>query len=264
MNRILIKGNEVDLKTVNKKLSILLMPRKDIFGVNKIIIDVVKDTELEINYNLDDSKFDIIINLQKDVILSLYEYKIGNKGKIQYTYNLEDNSLVNVYKFNKCINIREMINFRLNKNAEAYYHFKSISMDKELYDIDVRHNGENSLSDIKNNCVNTDNGKVSIQVSSYVEKGIKGCTVNQSNRIINLTDNKCEIRPNLYIKEYDVEANHSALIGGFSLDEMFYMLSRGINEYEANKLLINGFLLSNIDSPKMIKKITSYIKEYWR
>ena len=54
-----------------------------------------------------------------------------------------------------------------------------------------------------------------------------GCVANQNNRIINLSDNKCEINPNLLIEENDVEANHSAHIGRFSNDEMFYLQSRG-------------------------------------
>jgi Fe-S cluster assembly protein SufD len=264
MNKIIISGNETTLKLSNKKINVEVIPRKDMFGINRIIIDVLKDSELEIEYNLDDSKYDITININSSISLTLLEYKTGNKGKIQYNFNLKDSSLINIFKFNKCLNIREMVNFKLDSNACAYYNFKSISTDKELYDIDVRHNGENSISDIKNNCVNTLNGKVTIQVSGYVENGTKGCTINQNNRIINLTNNKCEIRPNLYIKEYDVEASHSALIGGFSADEMFYMLSRGINELEANKLLINGFLLSDIENEKMRNKISKYIKEYWR
>ena len=264
MNKITINGNEVELNHITNKIKVDVVPRKDSFGINKIIINTIKDTDIEINYNLDDSKFDIIFNVEPNKSLVLYEYKTGDKGKVQYTFNADDNSYIEIYKFNKCTNIREMVNFKLNSYAEIYYYFKSISCEKELYDIDVRHNGICSISEIKNNCVNTLNGKVSIQVSGYVEHGTKGCVINQNNRIINLTNNKCEIRPNLYIKEYDVIANHSALIGGFSSDEMFYMLSRGINEIDANKLLINGFLLSDINSDKMRKKISKFIKEYWR
>ena len=81
--------------------------------------------------------------------------------------------------------------------------------------------------------------------------------------IINLTDNKCEIRPNLYIDEYDCNANHSALIGGFSKQELFYLQSRGLSINDANRLLINGFLLSDFDNVKMIKEIKNNINEYW-
>ena len=88
---------------------------------------------------------------------------------------------------------------------------------------------EASASNIKNNGVCIERGNIIYQVSSFVPKEITGCIVNQNNRIINLTDNKCEIKPNLYIDSFDVEASHSALIGKFSDEEMFYIQSRGID-----------------------------------
>ncbi|HPF83680.1 MAG TPA: SufD family Fe-S cluster assembly protein, partial [Bacilli bacterium] len=85
----------------------------------------------------------------------------------------------------------------------------------------------------------------------------------QNSRIINLTNNKCQIKPNLFIDEYNVEASHSAYIGGFSADDMFYLNSRGINELDALKLLINGFLTK--DMPKyLVTRIKRNINKYWR
>ena len=109
-----------------------------------------------------------------------------------------------------------------------------------------------------------EDGIVIYQVSSYVPKNIIGCTVNQNNRIINLTNNKCEIRPNLYIDTSDVNASHSALIGKFSDEEMFYMQSRGLDYDTANKLLISGFLTSDISDKKILKEVNKNINKYWR
>ena len=92
----------------------------------------------------------------------------------------------------------------------------------------------------------------------------KECQVDQVNRIINLTKNKCEIDPNLYIDEYDVNASHSALIGKFSDEEMFYLESRGINKTDALKLLIKGFILSNIEIEELKNQINEKIEKYWR
>jgi Fe-S cluster assembly protein SufD len=97
-----------------------------------------------------------------------------------------------------------------------------------------------------------------------VPKEITGCIVNQNNRIINLTNNKCEIKPNLYIDSYDVEASKSALIGKFSDEEMFYIQSRGIDYNNALKLLITGFLTSDIKNKKIISNINKNIIKYWR
>ena len=79
-----------------------------------------------------------------------------------------------------------------------------------------------------------------------------------------MTNNKCEIKPNLYIDCDDVEASHSALIGKFSDEEMFYMQSRGIDYENALKLLITGFLSSDITDKNILNKINKNIKKYWR
>ena len=114
-----------------------------------------------------------------------------------------------------------------------------------------------------NNGVNK-SGSMNIQISGYVPKYMMNCICNQSNRIINLTDRKCEIRPNLYIDTDDVDANHSALIGKFNNDELFYLNSRGINDIDANNLLIKGFLLNKVDSESLKENIKADIDKYWR
>lgn len=261
MNKILIDKEDVILEKLSKKIDIKTTLRTDIFGITKIIIDVFKSCSLELDYNMDNSKLDILFNVKPNVKFNLYEYKTGDKAKIQYTFNIDEKSLVNIEKFNFASNIKEMIITNLNgSNANINYTLKSISTSKEVYDLVISHNAKETISEIRNDTVCIENGKVSFQVSGYVDKGIKKCIINQNNHIINLTDNKCEIRPNLYIDEYDTVANHSALIGGFDKDELFYLQSRGINEIEAKKLLIRGFLINNLNNKKIIEKINNNIK----
>lgn len=265
MNKILIDKEDVVLEKITKNIEVTSNIRTNVFGITKVVINVLKSCELQLDSNLENSKLDVVFNLKPNVSLNLYENKIGNKSKVQYTFNLLDNSIINIEKFVNCTNPKEMIIVNLDgKSSSINYNFKSLATSKEVYDIVVNHNEAESKSEIKNNFVCVDNGKISVQVSGYVDKGTKKCIINQNNHIINLTNNKCEIRPNLYINEYDTEANHSALIGGFNNDELFYMQSRGISIADASKLLIRGFLLSNINNKRIIKNVEKSIKEYWR
>ena len=50
----------------------------------------------------------------------------------------------------------------------------------------------------------------------------------------------------------------------FEVIEMFYLESRGVNEKEALRLLINGFLTSKINNEKVINRIKKDIDKYWR
>ncbi len=265
MNKIIIDNENIELKKITKKVNISIVKRDDFFGIPKVNIDVLSDTSMVLDYNLVDNKYNFIINVMPNVNFCLAEFKKGIKGKIQYTINLFQDSTVTIDKYTEADDIKEALIFNLNgEGATLNYNFKAICQNKDVYDLTINHNCSKTISNIKNNIVNIENGKASFQVSSYVPKGKINCNVVQNNRIINLTDNKCEIRPNLYIDEYDTNASHSALIGGFDSHELFYLKTRGINELEANKLLITGFLLSDLNNKDLITKIMRSIKKYWR
>ena len=70
--------------------------------------------------------------------------------------------------------------------------------------------------------------------------------VNQDNRIYTFNQNHCIINPVLLIENNDITANHSAFIGNFDEEAVFYLMSRGITKSECYHLLVKGFL--NIDN----------------
>lgn len=262
MNKIKIVNDEIKIINLNNSIEYEI---KDNL-IKTLKIEILKDTNLFIDYEFSIlAKLEIIIELKDNVNLKLYEIKNGNQAKIRTKYILNKESNLNVLKFNDVDTINENIIINLNeKKSKINYIFKTISISKEKYDITVYHNQSNTESYIKNNGVALNDGKIKFNVSSFVSKGNKECQVDQVNRIINLTKNKCEIDPNLYIDEYDVNASHSALIGKFSDEEMFYLESRGINKTDALKLLIKGFILSNIEIEELKNQINEKIEKYWR
>jgi len=266
MNKIKVVGDILELANVSKNIHIEYYRKECIFGINEVKIVVTKDSDLDIEIKLkEETKHKINVNVKENVNLNLNIITKGKNGKVQYKYNLESNANLNVFKFQNIDSIKEMIIARLSgENARIDYNFKTISNKKETYDYHIFHDAKNTISNIRNNGVCVKDGLIIYQVSSFVPKDITGCIVNQNNRIINLTNNKCEIMPNLYIDSSDVEASHSALIGKFSDEEMFYLQSRGIDYNTALKLLINGFLTSDINNKKMLKEINNNIEKYWR
>ena len=73
---------------------------------------------------------------------------------------------------------------------------------------------------------------------------------------------KVNIKPNMYIDCDDIEAKHSAVIGKFKDEEIFYLMTRGIPKEEAIELLTESFLFSNLTFDK--EEITNLINKYWR
>ena len=266
MNKIKIVNDNLEKVSVDDSIQIEYYQKEGLFAINEIKINIIKNTTFDILLNLKvDSRLNFTINIKDNINVNLNILTKGSTGKVQYKYNLDSNSCCNVFKFQDVDSIKEMIIVNLNGIKSNFdYNFKTISNKKETYDYHIFHNEVNSISNIKNNGVCIQDGEIIYQVSSFIPKDIKGCIANQSNRIINLTNNKCEIKPNLYIDCNDVEAKHSALIGKFSDEEMFYIQSRGITYDEALKLLITGFLVSDIKDKNILKEINKNIEKYWR
>lgn len=265
MNKIKIVDDILDTVSLDDSIEIEEIPKNEFFDVTSIHITIKKDTNLLLEYSTRiATKLNIKITVMKDVTFELFEYRYGKNFKIQYQYNLLENSETKVFKFYDVKGIKEMnMIYLLEENAKMNYYFRTISNGCEKYNMTIYHQAPNTISNINNNGVNILKGNLTFNISSFVAEKKVNCNILQNSRIINLTDNKCQINPNLFIDEYDVSANHSAHIGKFNPDEMFYLNSRGIDKKTAEKLLIIGFMIK--DMPKyLISKIKRNINKYWR
>lgn len=263
MNIINIRNNKIILKVKKREIKCDYYLGEEVFDISKINIEILKDTELEINIYKNDFKADFNINILDNKKVNINIFETLEKGKIRFNYHVGLNAILNVNKVNDSNNIKELVVANLDEeNANFSYNLKSVAKSSENYDVIVNHNAKNTISDVKNNVINI-SGNVMIQVSTYVKKGYTGSIANQNNKIINLNNKKCDIKPNLFIDEFDSVANHSAYVGKFNKDEIFYLMSRGLTKDSAEKLLIKGLLLSNINKDENIIKINKLINKYW-
>lgn len=226
--------------------------------INKIKLTVLKNTSLEIIIK-NDQKIEFQIKVEDNVKLNLKEIKLKSKIKALFKYELGKNSNLNLIKIcdTNTINERSIIN--LNKdNAKVYCLLKSVSQSNKKYDFLINHNSSNTISEIITNGLNI-KGSMIFNVTTFIPKDSINCIANQNNRIINLNNEECVIRPNLLIDNENVSANHSALIGTFKDDEIFYLNRLGLNYEKATKLLIEGFIKNGLSN-----KLANYFKKYWR
>ncbi|NNE99324.1 MAG: Fe-S cluster assembly protein SufD [Pyrinomonadaceae bacterium] len=95
------------------------------------------------------------------------------------------------------------------------------------------------------------NGKV------FVHENASGTDANQSNKNLLLSnDARVDTKPQLEIFNDDVKCAHGATVGQLEEEELFYLLSRGLNEDLARNLLTYGFaeeIINKIEIP-LIKK----------
>ena len=214
--------------------------------MNRITVDKeINSINENFNYLINKHKKNYVFNVHNsDVnILSIKE----SVNEESYEINIDGGKVIfnNVSYSSKDINITVNLN---KKKSEIVIYNSIISNDDIKVKIRINHNSKNTVSNVYNNGVTKKEGTINFDVTSYVPKNVKGCIVNQDSKIISLNDkNNNEINPILLIDEYDTSARHAAFIGKFNEQELFYLMSRGLDKKTSEKLLLNGLLIGTLE-----------------
>ena len=253
MNKIIIERNK-------------LSNYKDKFiTINKNNISFKENGNYKIEI-INSNKLDITIELKQNINVTLFIYSINNNINTNIKYILEENSTLLIYKFYNNKNNKENEYIYLNgKKSKIDSRLSSISTGIEDYNIKIYHNNLNVKSNISNKCIGKDNSKITFKIDSILEKGNTGCYMNQDTKIMSIGNVDAKIEPNMLIDEDDVEARHGSVVGKFNPDNLFYIMSRGIDKETAMQLLIKGFILSHLqlddtDQERIIKIIKDKIE----
>ena len=176
-------------------------------------------------------------------------YILDNNQTTDYHFEIDQDTIVFHYSINSSSSVSVKMK---NENINLSYYYNNINYDDNKFHISVYHEKSNTHSELYNHGVNVKNNKLDYYVEGIVPKDSTNCICNQENQIINMGNGKSTICPNLLIDNYDVVSNHSAYIGSFSEDNLFYLMSRGISRDEANYLLLHGFLInSSVDKDRI-------------
>lgn len=127
----------------------------------------------------------------------------------------------------------------------------AISMGKQIQAIDTRvtNFGRHSIGHILQHGVIRERATLTFNGIGHIIKGAKGADAQQESRVLMLSDKaRGDANPILLIDENDVTAGHAASVGRVDPEEMYYLMSRGIEKSEAERLVIRGFLGSVISA----------------
>lgn len=181
-----------------------------------------------------------------------------DKTNQEMIYNVYENSKLVVYQYGIDIDNNIIINLN-GENASVEYHYSTINYKDHKYKIAVNHNNSKTISNIYNHGINVSDNKLDFDITGYVPNKSDKSECNQKNQILNIKDGKSTILPMLLIDNYDVISSHSAYIGKFKDDVLFYMMSRGISEKVSYDLLIKSFLINGCDNDELIKELNNEI-----
>ena len=251
MNKILVSRNNISTNSDS-----VLIDGNNIRIKNSGIYSLEYDDVDKIDLN-------IIVDDYVDGVL--FESSFLGDICISNRYVINKGSL-RVNKFYDNDSVREVIDIDLlSDGSRIDYRFSNICKNSEDYVININHKNKFSVSNINNKSIAMDGSKLNFIINSSVGKEDFGSVLNQNTRIVTIGNSDSKISPNMFIDCDDVSAVHGSVIGTFKDEMVFYLMSRGIDYNEAIKLLVKGYLFSNVDVDNVLReRILKVIDKYWR
>ena len=143
-------------------------------------------------------------------------------------------------KVNVCLN---------GKNASCILKcvYLSTTQNNNNIRFDVNHKFGETKSSQQIKGVVTGYGKTSFYGTIRMPHNSQKCEGSQDHKALLLSqDATVECVPELEIYADDVKCNHGSSIGTLDKSQLFYLMSRGIDEKTAKQMLIKAFLLSDM------------------
>lgn len=105
------------------------------------------------------------------------------------------------------------------------------------------HVAPHTTSTILSKSISRDGGRTSYRGLLQVNKGAEGCKANvRCDALLLDEDSRSDTYPTMNINEKNVTVGHEATVSKIGEEQLFYLMSRGLNENEAQALIINGFI----------------------
>lgn len=222
--------------------------------INNLVIE--EDTELVFNFK--DTSRDIYIVVEDNICLNIVDISFNTSNKINITLKNDSRVVYNKFSINSGDYIYTLLD---GEYSNVVINNSVVNNDDTKMKFVIEHNNTNTSSNLSNHGVNNSSGTLYFNVDSKINRSASLACADQENKIINLVKGDSKILPNLLVDNYDVSASHSAYISDFDKESMFYLKSRGISDNEARRLLLEGFLIGNLDVDDETKKnLLSYIK----
>ncbi len=232
--------------------------------MNKLFIDNVLDLENVVITEdtiliekLNDVSKDVHIYIDKNVCL--YEIAIIKNSKNKIIYHLSQGSNVIINKI--AIDNSDTVYIYLDgENASVKINNGLINYYNNTYTLKIYHNEEKTTSNIVNHTINVKDNDFTFDIDVIIPKDKENINSNQDNRIINMGSGKNIIKPNLIVDNHNITANHSAYIGQFDKNSVFYLMTRGLSYETIKDMLAVAFLLNDMDLQNLKDEVTAFVK----
>ena len=279
-NQIFEKGNQ-NIKIKDTKTGSIYLE----FNLNEENSTLVENIEIEANTKsktniyikyMSDDDFEcyhngiIRVNAKSDsktnvVIVNMLNNKSNNLLSIEN--NLEENSRVDytIVDFGGKTSITNYYSNIKENGAKANINTIYLGTENQVFDINyiAELYGQNSETNIEVQGALKDEAKKNFKGTIDFKKGSKKAKGDENEFCMLLSDKaRSKALPMLLCTEEDVEGNHSSAAGKIEDDKLFYIMSRGLSEKDAMKLIVKAKfnkILETIKDEELKKEIVDEI-----
>ncbi|WP_337019527.1 SufD family Fe-S cluster assembly protein, partial [Oceanobacillus massiliensis] len=162
--------------------------------------------------------------------------------------------------------VSENITYLLGDNATSEAKAVSVGRGKQTQNFtsSIRQYGKQTDAYILQRGVMKGSATTIFNAIGKIEHGGSKSNSEQESRVLMLSENaRGDANPILLIDEDDVTAGHAASVGRVDPLQMYYLMSRGLKQEEAERLVIHGFLapvVSQIPIESVRKQLTQVIE----
>lgn len=242
MNKIIMKDNIID-----SNFSINIKDNK-LFLDNIDTIIIYENSSINIDFSITGN-------------VKIFEYYKNSSCNNKYNIGQYSNLVLNRFNYDCSINTDINLNY---VGSKLDYKYSCINFKDNNYLININHNNKDTISDVVNNGLNMTDNRLDFIINSKISKNSTNTICNQDSKIILIGDNNSSIKPNMLVDNDDIIANHSAYLGHFKEEDLFYLESRGITKSEGTKILAKAFLVGIMDIDFLCRNmILQDLNESW-
>ncbi|MGX7109104.1 SufB/SufD family protein [Facklamia miroungae] len=155
--------------------------------------------------------------------------------------------------FNDGATIVDLASILKGQGSQAHLSEVAISNQnfKQILDSKISNYGHHSIGHINQRGVALDQAVLTMNGIGKIFKNAKNADAQQENRLLMLSDQaRGDANPILLIDEFEVTAGHAASVSKVDDNQLWYLMTRGINRSKAEYLVIRGFLMKTLNQIK--------------
>ena len=263
---------------VERLIHVIHMPHQNANIAPRLMIHLSKNSSIKVieeHLHSSDSIINNLIDIKCEESSSLQYYKISHAQNDSHqinNLNLEQmaDTEVNIFNLDLGADSASSLNhLKLNgenSNVSCSTLFMPSVDRSSHHNVVVDHLSNKSSSSVNYRGVINDHAAGSFFGKVRVEKERKQTSAFMQNKNLLLSDNsRISTVPVLEIYNDDTECSHSATSGSLDKEKLFYLKTRGINEFDAKDFLIKSFmdeLITQIKSRRLREYINALILGY--